>query len=135
MDELKQTDLALYDLSKDVAKENDLRTELPEVYASLKEELIGHLSNVNSEYPGVENSRARTSRALKPDEPTPTPKRPSRDQFFRSRDRNGDGSITLKEFIGNPKGRNVPALTKLFRKLDRNGDDRLRLDELESNIE
>ena len=38
--------------------------------------------------------------------------------------------ITLAEFIGNPKDRNVPALTKRFKKIDSNGDGKLRLEEL-----
>ena len=130
--ELEHTDLALYDLSEDVAEKNDLRTELPEVYASLKKELIDHLSNINSEYPGGGLSEAGKTRNPKPADTTgtPTPKRPSRDQFFRSRDRNKDGAITLEEFIGKLEGRNVPALTKRFRTLDRNGDGKLQLDEL-----
>ena len=130
--ELEHTDLALYDLSEDVAEKNDLRTELPEVYASLKKELIDHLSNIDSEYPGGGSSEAGNSRKPTPEDTTETPtlKRPSRDQFFRSRDRNNDGAITLEEFIGKPEGRNVPALTKRFRRLDRNGDGKLQLSEL-----
>jgi len=58
------------------------------------------------------------------------PKRRSQDQFFKKRDRNGDGVITLEEYIGNPKGRNVPALTKRFKKIDSNGDGKLQLAEL-----
>ena len=50
--ELEHTKLALFDLSKDLGETNDLRTELPEVYASLKTELIDHFSNINTEYPG-----------------------------------------------------------------------------------
>ena len=38
--------------------------------------------------------------------------------------------VTLEEFIGNPKGRNVPALTKRFNNFDSNGDGKLQLDEL-----
>jgi len=59
-----------------------------------------------------------------------TSQRRSQDQFFKSRDRNGDGAITLEEFIGNPKGRNVPALTKRFKNIDSNGDGKLHLNEL-----
>ena len=130
--ELKRTDLALFDLSKDVTEKNDLRTKLPEVYASLKTELIDHLSNINSEYPGSGSSEVPPNEKPQPKKETtnPTPKRPSQDQFFKSRDRNGDGVITLEEFIGNPKNRNVPALTKRFKKIDSNGDGKLRLDEL-----
>ena len=130
--ELKQSDLELFDLSKDVGEKNDLRTELPEVYASLKKELIDHLSDINSEYPGDGNSETPDSEKPKPlkTTTTPTPKRRSQEQFFKNRDRNGDGAITLEEYIGNPKGRNVPALTKRFKKIDANGDGKLQLQEL-----
>jgi len=132
--ELEHTDLALFDLSKDVAEKNDLRTELPEVYAALKKELIDHFSKINAEYPGGGSSKALNSVKPKPQNPptTPAPKRPSQDHFFKNRDRDGDGMITLEEYIGNPKGRNVPALTKRFKKIDSNGDGKLRLDELKA---
>ena len=130
--ELKHTDLALFDLSNDVAEKNDLRTKLPEVYASLKTELIDHLSNINAEYPGGAKSESLNGEEtnLKKTPSASAPKRPSPDQFFKSRDRNGDGAITLEEFIGNPKDRNVPALTKRFKKIDSNGDGKIQLDEL-----
>ena len=130
--ELKHTDLALFDLSKDVAEKNDLRTELPEVYASLKTELVDHLSNINTEYPGGGSSAVLHQEKPKSQKITTTvaPKRRAQDQFFKKRDRNGDGVITLAEFIGNPKGRNVPALTKRFKKIDSNGDGKLQLAEL-----
>jgi arylsulfatase A-like enzyme len=129
---LKRADLELFDLSKDVAEKDDLRTKLPEVYASLKKELIDHLSNINSEYPvgGSSEVPPKEKPQAKKETISPTPKRPSQDQFFKSRDRNGDGVITLEEFIGNPKNRNVPALTKRFNKIDSNGDGKLQLDEL-----
>jgi len=128
--ELKHTDLALFDLGKDVAEKNDLRTTLPEVYASLKTELIDHLANIDTEYPGAANPGASQKNKPAPKEPAPVPKKRSRDQFFKSRDRNGDGAITLEEFIGNPKDRNVPSLTERFQKFDANGDGKLELNEL-----
>ena len=128
--ELEHTHLALYDLSKDVAEQNDLRAELPEVYASLRKELIDHLSNINSVYPGGGSSAVQEGGQPKKATTVPAPIRRSQDQFFKSRDRNGDGVITLKEYIGNPKGRNVPALTRRFKKIDSNGDGKLQLDEL-----
>lgn len=132
--ELDHTNLALYDLSRDVAEKNDLRTELPDVYASLRDELIDHLSHINSEYPGGGASEREDSRKPQSEgsTKTPMPNRPPRDQFFRSRDRNNDGAITLEEFIGNPKGRNIPALTKRFKKLDRNRDSKLERNELQN---
>ena len=41
--------------------------------------------------------------------------------------------ITLDEFIGNPDGRNVAALTKRFQQFDADGDGALVIDELKSN--
>jgi len=130
--ELKKTDLALFDLSNDVAEKHDLRTKLPDVYASLKKELIDHLANINTEYPGSGSSEVLQKEKSKPQEINNkrVPKRRSQDQFFENRDRNGDGVITLEEYIGNPKDRNVPALTKRFKKIDSNGDGKLQLDEL-----
>ena len=65
--------------------------------------------------------------------PSKMPVRRSQDDFFKARDRNQDGSITLEEFIGNPKGRNVPVLTTRFAKLDANSDGKLTLPELKSS--
>ena len=133
---LEHSDLALFDLSKDVAEKNDLRTKLPEVYDSLKTELINHFSNISTEYPGGGNPDILNSdkpKLPKPDT-TPAPKRRSQEQFFKNRDRNGDGAITLEEYIGNPKDRNVPALTKRFKKIDSNGDGKMQLEELKAQI-
>ena len=130
--ELRQTDLALFDLGKDVAEKTDLRTKLPDVYTSLKTELIDHLSNINTEYPGGGSLKVLDKENSRPPKTTTTPttKRRSQEQFFKSRDRDGDGAITLEEFIGNPKGRNVPALTRRFRNVDSNDDGKLHLNEL-----
>jgi len=130
--ELKKTDLTLFDLSNDVAEKQDLRTKRPDVYASLKKELIDHLANLNTEYPGSvvpkDERKKKTESATTTQ--SPAPKRRSQEQFFKNRDRNADGVITLQEYIGNPKDRNVPALTKRFKQFDLNGDGKLQLDEL-----
>jgi arylsulfatase A-like enzyme len=130
--ELKKTHLALFDLSNDVAEKHDLRTKLPDVYASLKKELIEHLANLNTEYPGSGSAKGQSKEKSKPQatNQNPAPKRRSQEQFFKNRDRNADGVITLEEYIGNPKDRNVPALTKRFKKIDSNGDGKLLLQEL-----
>ena len=63
----------------------------------------------------------------KPTTPKPKPKRPTPEQFLQRRDTNKDGLLTLKEYIGNPKGRNVPALTKQFNRRDANKDAKLTM--------
>ena len=128
---LKDTNLSLFDLSKDVAETTDLRMQRPEVYASLKADLVDHIAGINADYPGGGISKGLQKEKVKPQgNPNPAPKHRSQEQFFKNRDRNGDGEVTLEEYIGNPKGRNVPALTKRFKKIDSNGDGKLRLDEL-----
>ncbi|MCH8044543.1 MAG: hypothetical protein IID44_12585 [Planctomycetes bacterium] len=49
-----------------------------------------------------------------------------------SGDLNKDGLLTLEEYIGNPKGRNVPALTRQFKRRDTNKDSRLTVQELKA---
>ena len=89
---------------------------------------------MNAEYPasGKVTQQRHEKPKIKMETPTAQPNRRSTDEFFKNRDRNGDGGITLEEFIGNPKGRNVPALTKRFKQLDSNDDGRLELNELEA---
>lgn len=133
--EISRNDLELFDLQSDVAETNDLRTKHPEVYASLKAELLDHLSGINADYPAAAISDFKSSvtpRQQKRSETIP-PKDRSPDKFFRARDRNSDSEITLEEFIGNPDGRNVSALTKRFQQFDTNGDEVLVIGELKSN--
>lgn len=52
--------------------------------------------------------------------------------FLRRRDTNDDGFLTLKEYIGDPTDRNVPALTSQFKRKDTNKDSRLTLEELKA---
>ena len=65
---------------------------------------------------------------------SPKPKKPktrqSPEALFKRRDTNKDGHMTLEEYIGNPDGRNVPALTKQFNQRDRNKDKRVTLEEM-----
>ena len=136
--ELNDNDLALFDLSQDLAEQNDLRAQLPEVYASLKKELIDHFANINAEYPLADNSPA--PRETKPTAKIPAPKpspaqaRAARspEQLFGNRDRNGDGFLLLEEYIGDPTNRNVPAITKRFNRFDTNQDGKLTLEELKN---
>ncbi|MCP4887784.1 MAG: sulfatase-like hydrolase/transferase [Planctomycetaceae bacterium] len=84
--------------------------------------------------PGAKGAEVWQIEPLKVTKPArnPVPARRSQEQFFKTRDRNNDGAVTLREFIGNPKGRNVPALTNRFKRLDADGDGRLKLDELKA---
>jgi len=59
-------------------------------------------------------------------------KRPTGAALLKRRDKDRDGRLTLKEYIGNPSGRNVPALTRQFQARDKDGDGYLTLAELET---
>ena len=133
--EISQKDLELFDLQRDVAETNDLRTEHPEMYASLKAELLDHLSGINADYPAVVLSDVKSKAMPKQQKRSKAipPKDRSPEKFFQARDRNSDGGITLEEFIGNPDGRNVAVLTKRFQQFDANGDGALGIDELKNN--
>ena len=133
--EISQKDLELFDLRRDVAETNDLRTEHPEMYASLKAELLDHLSGINADYPSVVLSDVKSKAMPKQQKRSKAipPKDRSPEKFFQARDRNSNGEITLEEFIGNPDGRNVAALTKRFQQFDADGDGALVIDELKSN--
>jgi arylsulfatase A-like enzyme len=136
--EISQKDLELFDLQRDVAETNDLRTKYPELYASLKAELLDHLLGINADYPlvpmsDVKGDRDSVTPRQQKQSKTISPKRRSPEKFFQARDRNSDGEITLDEFIGKPDGRNVSALTKRFQQFDANGDGVLVVGELKSN--
>jgi len=130
--EVKSADLALFDLGEDPGEKNNLRAKRPDLYASLKKELIDHFASINAEYPGAGPSTAAPQAAAPAqkaaDAPAASPQ--ERGAFFKKRDRNADGIVTLEEFIGNPKGRNVPGLTKRFKQFDADGDGKLQPNEL-----
>ncbi len=107
--------------------------------------LIPYENPVATPYPAVIVSpggpAVTTERVKKAaDEGTPRAKRDAMSKAIRTRqdpaqrflrsDQNKDGFLSLEEFIGNPKDRDVPALTKRFKKLDSNDDGKLQLREL-----
>ena len=131
--EIENADLSLFDLGVDIGEKNDLRTELPEVYASLKTELLDHFAGINAEYPAPEGSGAagQGSTASKPQPPSPASKSGGRlpEKVFRSRDQNGDGVLSLREYADKPV-EEAPGRTKAFQQLDSDGDGKLTLEEV-----
>ena len=110
---LESADLKLFDLSKDPAERNDLRMQYPEVYATLKKELIDHFVNVNAEYPTAEthpelfmSGASGKEQPAKQAATSPAPKsRRGKSSGFSAIDQNGDGQATLEEIDVWFKGR------------------------------
>ena len=135
--EIKNADLALFDLSEDVGEQNDLRSQKPELYTSLKTELIDYFSGINDEYPVPEMS-GETGKKSPPSKPkAKAPNSKSRgimsEKQFKSRDKDGDGTLSLREYTGKPV-EEAPARTKIFKGLDTDGDGKLTLEELKESL-
>ncbi len=135
--DIKATDLALYDLSQDVGEENDLRTKKPELYTSLKAELIDYFSGIDDEYP-IPETIGEAEKKSPPAKPkTEAPKSKSRsinpEKFLKSRDKDGDGALSLIEYTQKPIEA-APARTKIFQGLDTDSNGKLTLEELKKSL-
>jgi arylsulfatase A-like enzyme len=119
----------LYDLSKDIGETRSLASKMPKKVKELQALIDGFVKETGALYP---KANPNYDPNWKPAAKKPAPNRASPEVFLRKRDKNNDASITLKEFIGNPEGRNVPALNKQFKRRDSNADGKLTLDELKN---
>ncbi len=117
----------LYNLKNDVGETRNLAGKMSKKVDDLQALIDGFVKETGALYP---KSNPAYNPNAKPTTSKSKPQRPSPEQFLQRRDTNEDGFITLKEYIGNPKNRNVPALTKRFNNWDRNKDSRLAMEEL-----
>jgi arylsulfatase A-like enzyme len=116
----------LYDLKKDIRERNNLATKMPGRVKQLQALIDGFVKETGALYP-------KPNPTYDPDwKPTPKRKGPAPEAFLKRQDKNKDGFLTLKEYIGNPEGRNVPALKKQFSRRDGNADGKLTLAELKN---
>ena len=117
----------LYNLKNDVGETRNLAGKMSKKVDDLQALIDGFVKETGALYP---KSNPAYNPNAKPTTSKSNPQRPSPEQLLQRRDANEDGFITLKEDIGNPKNRNVPALTKRFNNWDRNKDSRLTMEEL-----
>jgi arylsulfatase A-like enzyme len=114
----------LYNLKKDIGETKNLAANNPQLVKQLNAEMDAYLLETEAVVPAA-------NPAYDPDaKPAPVRKPINPEALFKRRDTNQDGFVTLKEYIGNPVGRNLPALTKQFNKRDANKDGRLTLAEM-----
>jgi len=113
----------LYHLAKDIGEANNLAAEEPALVKKLNAEMTAYLTRTEAVLP-------LPNPAYRPNAKPTAKQRNDPAMLFKSRDKNEDGFLTLQEFIGNPKGRNVPVLTKRFNDWDRNKDSRVTLKEM-----
>ena len=126
-DNENQTDrFELYHLANDVGESNDVSDSHPHMVKKLDAEIDAYLTRTKAAVP-IPNP-AYNPKVM--NIPPQTKKRPDPNTFFQRRDVNNDGTITLQEYIGNPKIRDVEALTRQFNGRDRNQDERLSLEEI-----
>jgi len=114
----------LFHLKKDIGERNEVSKKYPKKVAELGKELDQFLAKTGAIYP-TPNPNYNADHAS-----TPKSKKTYSAAQFKKMDKNQDGFITLKEYIGNPEGRNVPALKKQFSRRDGNGDAKLTFAEL-----
>lgn len=133
INDIENTDLSLFDLCHDPGEQTDLRADLPEVYASLKAELLDYFAGINAEYPVSESIGAKGESTPAPKAKPRTPTKPSgspiSERFFKARDQNRDGVLTLQEYTNKPVEES-PGRTKIFKRLDADADGKLTLGEL-----
>jgi hypothetical protein len=111
-------------LKKDIGERNEVSKKYPKKVAELGRELDQFLAKTGAIYP-TPNPNYNPNKAS-----SPKPKKTYSVLQFKKLDKNKDGQLSLKEYIGNPKGRNIPALKKQFSRRDGNGDAKLTLMEL-----
>ncbi len=136
----------LYNLADDLGEQKNLASARPDKVKQLDQLIEDHLKDADAVLPlpnpkfdpeqydpektGVGRRKPFVKRKIGGQSNAAT--RPRAETLFKLRDTNKDGLLTLKEFIANPKGRNVPALTKQFERRDTNKDSRLSIQELKA---
>ena len=121
----------LYNLDDDIGESKNLAALHPARVEQMDSEIAEYLKRVGAVVPVANPAYNPNAKSVNKTTNTKR-KRPDPAELFNRRDQNKDGFVTLNEYIGNPKGRNVPALTKQFNQRDVNNDSRLTLDEMKN---
>jgi hypothetical protein len=140
----------LYNLKEDIGETKNLASVMPDRVKELDALIDQFVQDTGALYPQPNpafNRDATTAPAVTPptrglpqaSETKPAMKKTgkpalarTRESFFKARDRNDDGHVTLEEYIGKPEGRNVPVLTKRFTGMDADKDGKLTLEEMKA---
>ena len=121
----------LYNLAEDIGESKNVAALNPKLVQQLDTEIEEYLARTKAAVP-VLNPTYDPQAPVDSGKPQPDRKRPDPMKLFKRRDANNDGFVTLKEYIGDPNNRNVPALTRQFNQKDANQDQRLTVEEMKS---
>ena len=120
----------LYNLAEDIGESRNVAAAHQELVKQLDAEIKDYLVRTNAAVP-VRNPAYDPQAKVDEGITKRTSKRPDPLTLFKRRDTNNDGFVTLEEYIGNPRNRNVPALTRQFKQKDANNDRRLTVEEMQ----
>ena len=84
---------------------------IPDLVRQLDVKIENYLARTKAAVP-VRNPAYDPKAKGQVDSPKRPDKRPGPETIFQRRDANKDGFVTLQEYIGNPKNRNVPRADK-----------------------
>lgn len=123
----------LYNLDNDIGESRNMADAIPQRVQSLNTEITRYLARIDATIPKPNpdyNPNAKVISGPSTVPPRTNRTRPNPVTIFERRDANKDGFMTLQEYIGNPKNRNVEALTRQFKQRDTDKDGRLTLEEM-----
>ncbi|MDB4459243.1 sulfatase-like hydrolase/transferase [bacterium] len=117
--------MELYRLDQDIGETKNLASSQVGRVKKMNAEITRHLKRIGAMVPKT-NPNYKGSDAISPAKKSSNG---SPEVLFLDKDKNRNGLVSLKEYIGNPKNRNVPALSKQFTRRDLNRDGKLTLQE------
>ncbi len=127
----------LFDLSADIGETNDVSDANPEVVGRLNAELDAYLAQQGAVVPvpnpayGQESDDSSSAQGSPATADGAQPNQPKDvNQLFTERDANGDGVLSLQEFLSGQGIRTGRELAEEFRRMDVDRDDQLTLQEV-----
>jgi uncharacterized sulfatase len=118
----------LFDLSEDAEEQHNLLDQNSQLAQAMRDQLESWSQTLKP--PGIPDKGGQAASTffdwyldgVRTETPRPAAKRLSNRELFRRRDADGDGKVTLTEFLNGRTGTVTAALKQRFARFDRNGD-------------